>query len=78
MSDRIIITKWSISEAFDYPDTIKNDPKLIKAIKRHYKNELAPKNIELFERRNNVIATDSGTYGAFYESQLKKSNTPYK
>ena len=68
--DKIVITSWPLKDPFVTPDMVFNDEKLSNAITEYYQRELFPKNIELFEQKENCIATDSGTYGAFYESTL--------
>ena len=69
--DRIVITGWPLKDGFSFEGTFKGDADLSEAIDEFYERELKPKNIELFAKRQNCIATDAGTYGAFYESDLK-------
>ncbi|MDC7248571.1 MAG: hypothetical protein PQJ49_01470 [Sphaerochaetaceae bacterium] len=72
--DNIIITKFPLSnEAEDVFRFVKEDPDLIEAIE-NVKKGLKKNSIEIFEHRGNIIATDVGYFGAFYESDLLKED----
>lgn len=74
--DRIVITQFALSyqadKVFSY---VTKDEKLVKAI-TNVKVKLEKQSVEIFEQRDNIIATDKGYYGAFWESQLSTSNKP--
>lgn len=72
--DNIIITKFPLNnEAEDVFKFSKDDPELVEAIKNVIKG-LKKQSIEIFEHRGNIIATDVGYFGAFYESDLMKED----
>lgn len=50
----------------NFRDNFKNDDYLIDALVRYLENN----NIEVFERRANIAATEYGWFGAFYEEDL--------
>lgn len=53
-------------------DSLKNEVELEYAINGFYNEKLAPNNIEIFRGEKNVIITESGCYGAFFEEDLQK------
>lgn len=73
-ADNIIITKFPLdNDAEDVFRFAKKDPELLEAIENVKKN-LKKQNIEIFEHRDNLIATDVGYFGAFWESDLLKED----
>lgn len=84
MSNYIVITTMPLGtpkeEAFD---CAVDDRELINAI-CEYSKELRKGDIEIFERKKNVIATEKGYYIAWYEDDLRSMEggidnpTPYR
>lgn len=72
MENDIIITQWATDDKYAFsPNTVKEDIKLSNAILDYYNEVLEPLNIKLIEQRFNVLITEAGIYGAFYEKDLK-------
>lgn len=72
--DRIVITSCPLSEnkegVFGIAKHMKHINHLIDAIIEHAKY-LQGEGIEVFERRDNIIATEGGYYMALWESDLE-------
>lgn len=68
--ESIIITHLPIStdSSLAFKDTV-DDRTLINAI-CEYRKELEREGVEVFERKNNVIATEKGYFFAFFEKDL--------
>lgn len=68
--NRIIITHCPLVTNKDEVFAMaKNDEELIDAIKKHSKKQ-SNEGVETFERKENIIVTEKGYYGAFWESDL--------
>ena len=69
--DAVVITQFSLTytadRVFSY---IKEDKELVDAI-TNVKNTLKKQGVEVFEQNHNIIATDKGYYGAFWEKDLE-------
>lgn len=73
-SKTIVITGCPISTNKDEVFAMcQNDAELIDAIKNTSEKLKATEGIETFIQKDNIIATDSGYYCAFYEEDLRTS-----
>jgi hypothetical protein len=72
-NNKIVVANWKYSDLEPIsPELFKEELELNNAINRYYDTELKPKNIELYVSNKNIIVTENGCYGAFYEKDLTK------
>lgn len=75
MKDKIVITKWLLSDKYSLDENVFNPNRLLEeAINEYAERELTPNNIEIFKRDRNILITEQGCYGAFFEKDLEKLN----
>lgn len=74
MYRNVAITSWDLSTSADESLSISvDDIVLSDSIDEYYVEYLEPKGIEIFEKRGNVIVTEDGYYGAFYDDELEEA-----
>lgn len=71
MYRNVAITSWELSTDADTSfSMIDDDIVLSDSIDEYFVEYLLPKGIEIFEKKGNIIVTENGYYGAFYDDQL--------
>lgn len=78
--NRIVITEWEYKGGIDamHPEMVYKDKKLSDAINDYYERVLEPQDIEIFQKKWNIIATSKKMYGAFFEKDLKHADPESK
>lgn len=70
-----VITSWDLSTNPEKSFSMSvDDIVLTDTIDEYYLDELQPNGVEIFEQRGNIIVTDTGYYGAFYDDELSEEN----
>lgn len=70
MENKIVITSWKYNKDDDVHKLLNDDVDLLIAI-ADVKSELEVNNIEVFNQQDNIIFTERGCYGAFFEKDLQ-------
>ena len=75
MYRNVAITSWELSTDAETSFSMVNDDIVLSdSIDEYFVEYLLPKGIEMFEKQGNVIVTDDGYYGAFYDDELEDAS----
>ena len=74
--DRIVIVQFGLNNEAEKVFSFCKDNKDLETAITKVEKDLMKQNIEIYNRRQNIIATENGFFGAFFESDLSNDNKP--
>ena len=74
--DRIVIVQFGLNNEAEKVFSFCKENKDLETAITKVEKDLMKQNIEIYNRRQNIIATENGFFGAFFESDLSNDNKP--